>query len=81
MRPRGPGEQSVEQRIINRRNLSGPSNDKWLTTFNDLITLMMVFFVLLFAMSKGDMEKSRNSGPPSFKVSAFWKRKVRGVPV
>jgi chemotaxis protein MotB len=47
----------VEHRIISRRNLSGPPGTKWLTTFNDLITLMMVFFVLLFAMSKGDMEK------------------------
>ena len=47
----------MEQRIGNRRRISRPSNAKWLTTFNDLITLMMVFFVLVFAMSKGDMEK------------------------
>ncbi len=36
-----------------------PPHAKWLTTFNDLITLMMVFFVLVFAMSKGDMTKIR----------------------
>ena len=29
----------------------------WLTTFNDLVTLLMVFFVLLFAM--GSMDKTR----------------------
>ena len=29
----------------------------WLTTFNDLVTLLMVFFVLLFAM--GSMDKQR----------------------
>ena len=29
----------------------------WLTTFNDLITLLMVFFVLLFMMSSIDVKK------------------------
>ena len=29
----------------------------WLTTFNDLMTLLMVFFVLLFALSRVDVEK------------------------
>ena len=29
----------------------------WLTTFNDLITLLMVFFVLLFTMSSIDVNK------------------------
>ena len=29
----------------------------WLTTFNDLITLMMVFFVLLFSLSSIDVKK------------------------
>ena len=29
----------------------------WLTTFNDLITLLMVFFVLLFTMSSIDIKK------------------------
>jgi chemotaxis protein MotB len=51
------GDETVEQRVSNRKKISRPSNAKWLTTFNDLITLMMVFFVLVFAMSKGDMEK------------------------
>ena len=30
---------------------------KWLTTFNDLVTLLMVFFVLLFTMSSTDIKK------------------------
>ncbi len=34
-----------------------PDNSKWLTTFNDLITLLMVFFVMLFAM--GNLDVSR----------------------
>jgi len=47
----------VEQRVGSRVGINSPPRVKWLTTFNDLITLMMVFFVLLFAMSKGDIEK------------------------
>jgi len=30
---------------------------RWLTTFNDMITLLMVFFVLLFAMGSMDMKR------------------------
>lgn len=30
---------------------------KWLTTFNDLVTLLMVFFVLLFSLSSIDLQK------------------------
>lgn len=33
---------------------------KWLTTFNDLMTLLMVFFVLLFSMSSLDVKKLKN---------------------
>jgi chemotaxis protein MotB len=43
-----------------QRNLEseGHSNTAgWLTTFNDLVTLLMVFFVLLFTMSTIDTQK------------------------
>ena len=33
---------------------SGDSGPGWLTTFNDLVTLLMVFFVLLFTMGSVD---------------------------
>lgn len=33
---------------------------RWLTTFNDMITLLMVFFVLLFAMSTPDVRQFKN---------------------
>jgi len=33
------------------------NNASWLTTFNDLVTLLMVFFVLLFSLSTIDMNK------------------------
>jgi len=35
----------------------GSSKAGWLTTFNDLVTLLMVFFVLLFTMSTIDSRK------------------------
>lgn len=33
---------------------------QWLTTFNDLVTLLMVFFVLLFSTSSIDINKLQN---------------------
>ena len=36
---------------------SGQSTSGWLTTFNDLVTLLMVFFVLVFATSSIDTGK------------------------
>lgn len=33
------------------------NNERWLLTYADLITLLMVFFVMLFAMSKTDTKK------------------------
>ncbi len=35
----------------------GTGGTKWLTTFNDLITLLMVFFVMLFAMGNMDVHR------------------------
>ncbi len=34
-----------------------PDTSKWLTTFNDLMTLLMVFFVMLFAMGNLDVTR------------------------
>jgi len=47
---------------LNRRRVQRPEENSgvtagWLTTFNDLVTLLMVFFVLLFAI--GSMDKQR----------------------
>jgi len=48
--------------IIKQRDVSLYSNQvsvkyRWLTTFNDLITLLMVFFVLLFSMGHMDVKR------------------------
>ena len=42
---------------IHRPDENSGVTSGWLTTFNDLVTLLMVFFVLLFAM--GSMDKQR----------------------
>ena len=44
---------------MSNKNLVRPAEDSgnragWLTTFNDLVTLLMVFFVLLFTMGSTD---------------------------
>ena len=38
----------------------GGKSARWLTTFNDLVTLLMVFFVLLFTMSTIDTRKMQD---------------------
>ena len=38
----------------------GATSAGWLTTFNDLVTLLMVFFVLLFTMSTIDTKKMKD---------------------
>lgn len=44
---------------MSRRRIKeeGESTTRWLTTFNDLVTLLMVFFVLLFTMATTDAAK------------------------
>ena len=47
---------------MNRRYVQSPEEkggvtSGWLTTFNDLVTLLMVFFVLLFAMGTMDTQR------------------------
>ncbi len=38
-------------------NQSGDSDDNWLTTYSDLVTLLLAFFVLLFSFSEIDAQK------------------------
>ena len=40
-----------------KKEPEGGGGAKWLGTFNDLVTLLMVFFVLIFTMGSGDAEK------------------------
>jgi len=47
----------VSKRAIRIARESGNDGPAWLTTFNDLVTLLMVFFVLLFTMGSMDNNK------------------------
>jgi chemotaxis protein MotB len=44
----------LSNRPVRRSSESGGDSAGWLTTFNDLVTLLMVFFVLLFTMGSID---------------------------
>ncbi len=35
----------------------GPSTERWLLTYADLITLLLAFFIIMYAGSKADLEK------------------------
>lgn len=46
--------------MINRRNhkkKSGGSKERWLITYADLITLMLIFFIVMYTLSKVDVAK------------------------
>lgn len=43
--------------MARKKKAEKENNERWLLTYADLITLLMVFFVLLFAMSKTDAAK------------------------
>ncbi|MGH9107410.1 MAG: OmpA/MotB family protein [Acidimicrobiales bacterium] len=45
----------------------GPSNDRWLLTYSDMITLLMVLFIVLFALGQTDIRKFN-----AFKDSFHW---------
>lgn len=39
------------------RNVNNDAKDRWLITYADLITLLLIFFVVMYAMSRIDVEK------------------------
>lgn len=41
----------------NRRNSNGGGAPKWMVTYSDMVTLILVFFILLFSMSQIDIVK------------------------
>ena len=47
-------------RIKKVKDEGGTGGAKWLTTFNDLMTLLMVFFVLLFTMGSVDTKRLKS---------------------
>lgn len=51
------GQLHRKQTMTNEVRVNGQG---WLTTFNDMATLLMVFFVLLFAMGSMDVRRFKN---------------------
>lgn len=48
----------MRQRINRQRRREGAeTKDRWLITYADLITLLLIFFVIMYAMSRLDIEK------------------------
>lgn len=45
--------------MARNRNTGKVNKDAWLTTYSDMITLILVFFILLYSMSSIDQEKYR----------------------
>ena len=54
-------ETKVKAKVFFRPAADRPAeSSRWLTTFNDMITLLMVFFVLLFSMGSLDVERFKH---------------------
>ncbi len=45
------------QRLRRNRNHQHDQRDRWMITYADLITLLLIFFVVMYAMSRLDTEK------------------------
>jgi chemotaxis protein MotB len=56
----------MNKKLIYKKSLQEPAESsqfdghRWLTTFKDLITLLMVFFVLLFSMGNMDVQQFKH---------------------
>lgn len=50
----------ARRRRTTNNSKSGNNSGAWLTTYSDLVTLLLAFFVLLFSFSEIDAEKFRN---------------------
>ena len=48
----------MKKKRTNNKKTDNSDSNNWLCTFNDLMTLLMVFFVLIFSMSTIDIKKS-----------------------
>ncbi|GIP47383.1 Chemotaxis protein LafU [compost metagenome] len=53
----GPERSPREPRRRGRRAERNETKDRWLITYADLITLLLIFFVMMYAMSRLDVEK------------------------
>lgn len=52
-----PDVSTRESRRRARRSVRNDAKDRWMITYADLITLLLIFFVMMYAMSRLDVEK------------------------
>lgn len=67
--------------MIHRRNHSHPSHDRWLISYADFITLLLAFFVVLYASSHTDQKKQEQFATAiqsSFKALGIFPGKSAG---
>ncbi|ANS76060.1 flagellar motor protein [Paenibacillus yonginensis] len=50
----------MRQRANRKRSGGGEGKDRWMITYADLITLLLIFFVIMYAMSRLDTEKYKS---------------------
>lgn len=50
----------MSRRSFNKKKDSGGGTASWMTTFSDLMSLLLTFFILLYSMSNVDSEKFDN---------------------
>ncbi|WP_059041748.1 MULTISPECIES: flagellar motor protein MotB [Paenibacillus] len=56
-KPNEPDRIPRESRRRGRRAERNDTKDRWMITYADLITLLLIFFVMMYAMSRLDVEK------------------------
>ena len=42
---------------MKKKHRKEPNHERWLLTYSDLITLLMIFFIMMYAMSNIDAAK------------------------
>ena len=50
----------MSRRSLNKKESGGGGSPGWMTTFSDLMSLLLTFFILLYSMSTIDAQKFRN---------------------
>ena len=50
----------MSRRSLNKKESGGGGSPAWMTTFSDLMSLLLTFFILLYSMSTVDVQKFKN---------------------
>ncbi|MBI4530545.1 MAG: flagellar motor protein MotB [Candidatus Latescibacteria bacterium] len=67
--------------FVGFRKKSGDEGEGWLTTYGDLVTLLLTFFVLLVAMAKFDVQKFQSMAQSMAKAMGGGKKEATLIPL